>query len=98
MHDCEKQYQYKISEQRKIEERIASLKVDIDRLRKRDNSSVALQEEMLRKKINLENSIESIDDAYVSLAEIKLELNDIFSFSQYFFLLLLGHLKRFFCI
>nr|WP_249642529.1 hypothetical protein [Pectobacterium carotovorum] len=79
LHDCEKQYKYKISEQRKIEERIASLKVDIDRLRKRDNSSVALQEEMLRKKINLENSIESIDDAYVSLAEIKLELNAIHS-------------------
>lgn len=79
LHDSEKQFQYKVSEQGKIEERIASLRIDVDRLKKRDNSSLALQEDILRKKINIENSIEGIDSAYSSLSEIKLELNTLHS-------------------
>lgn len=79
LHDSEKQLQYKTSEQRKTEETIASLKVDIDRLKKIDNSSLALQEEILRKKINLENSIDSINSAYITLSEIKLELDTLHS-------------------
>lgn len=70
-----KQLKFKTSEQIKTQETIAALKVDINRLKKRDDSSLALQEDVLRRKINLENSIDNITNAYAALAEIKLELN-----------------------
>ncbi|MBC8954934.1 hypothetical protein [Xenorhabdus sp. PB62.4] len=79
LHDSENQLKYKNYEQKKIEEIIASLRVDINRLKKKDNSSIVLQEDILRRKINLENSIENISGAYLALAEIKLELNALHS-------------------
>jgi len=75
LEDSKNQLKFKTSEQIKTQETIAALKVDINRLKKRDDSSLALQEDILRRKINLENSIDNITNAYAALAEIKLELN-----------------------
>lgn len=75
LEDSKNQLKFKTSEQIKTQETIAALKVDINRLKKRDDSSLALQEDVLRRKINLENSIDNITNAYAALAEIKLELN-----------------------
>ncbi|WP_241521430.1 hypothetical protein [Chimaeribacter arupi] len=75
LEDSKNQLKFKTSEQIKTQETIAAIKVDINRLKKRDDSSLALQEDILRRKINLENSIDNITNAYAALAEIKLELN-----------------------
>lgn len=77
LEDSKNQLKFKTSEQIKTQDIIAALKVDINRLKKRDDTSLALQEDILRRKINLENSIENITNAYAALAEIKLELNTL---------------------
>lgn len=79
LHDSENQLKHKNSEQKKIESLIISLKSEINRLRQKDNSSVAIQETVLRQKINIENSISNIDEAYLSLSDIKLELSTLHS-------------------
>lgn len=75
--DSRNQLKFKNAEQIKVGEKIASLKAEINKLRKNDNSSLALQEDVLRRRINLENSIENITNAYLALADVKLELNEL---------------------
>lgn len=75
--DCNKQLKFKEVEQSRIESKIASLKVEISKLKNTDYPSVALQEEYLRHKINLENDIDDIDEAIRDITNIRLELDTL---------------------
>jgi len=75
--DCNKQLKFKEVEQNRVESKIASLKVEISKLKKTDYPSVALQEEYLRHKINLENDIDDIDEAVRDITNIRLELDTL---------------------
>ncbi|BEM58451.1 MULTISPECIES: hypothetical protein [Serratia] len=75
--DCNKQLKFKETEQGRVESKIASLKADISKLKNTNRPSLALQEEYLRHKINLENNIDDIDDAVREITEIRLELDSL---------------------
>ncbi|ELY4773509.1 hypothetical protein SM089_003821, partial [Cronobacter sakazakii] len=65
------------AEQNKIESKIAALKVEINKLKNTDYPSLAIQEEYLRHKINLENEIDEIDEAVRDITNIRLELDEL---------------------
>lgn len=75
--DCNGQLKFKEAEQRRIESKIATLKSEINKLKNTDYPSLAMQEEYLRHKINLENSIDDIDDAVRNITDIRLELDSL---------------------
>lgn len=75
--DCNGQLKFKEAEQRRIESKIATLKSEINKLKNTDYPSLAMQEEYLRHKINLENSIDDIDDAVRDITDIRLELDSL---------------------
>ncbi|PWK09093.1 hypothetical protein [Pantoea ananatis] len=75
--DCNGQLKFKEAEQRRTESKIATLKSEINKLKNTDYPSLAMQEEYLRHKINLENSINDIDDAVRDITDIRLELDSL---------------------
>ncbi|EPT7045668.1 hypothetical protein ACY5GP_000705 [Cronobacter sakazakii] len=75
--DCSNQLKFKEAEQNKIESKIAALKVEINKLKNTDYPSLAIQEEYLRHKINLENEIDEIDEAVRDITNIRLELDEL---------------------
>ncbi|ECF3933493.1 hypothetical protein E4339_05935 [Salmonella enterica subsp. enterica serovar Waycross] len=76
--DSDKQLQIKQAEQKQLETEIANLRSNILRLKSHKNPSIAIQEDYLRKKINLENGINDIDEALNELLQIKLDLETLF--------------------
>lgn len=75
--DSSKQLDFNNIEQNKIESKIASLQAEITKLKNNGNPSLALQEEYLRHKINIENNIENISEAIKGIAGIRLELDSL---------------------
>lgn len=73
--DSKDKLKLKNNEQKEIESKIAQLKSDVNRIKNNDNNNLVIKEEVLRKKIKIENLIENIDDAYNYLMEIKLKLD-----------------------
>lgn len=73
--DCQKQLEFKKSEQSTVEGTIAELKSENNKLRNSKTPSMAIQEAYLRAKINLENKIEDMDVAIAEILQTRLDLD-----------------------
>ncbi|EPB8511314.1 TPA: hypothetical protein J1Z65_004685 [Escherichia coli] len=75
--DSEKQLKLKDVERSDLEGEIAKIRVDINALRESKYPSMVVQEEFLRRKINIENKINAINDGIKSILDIRLELDSL---------------------
>ncbi|HEJ6973761.1 TPA: hypothetical protein ACGCBI_002662 [Serratia marcescens] len=76
--DSGEQLKLKQVEQSAIELEMAELRSDILRLKNHKNPSIAIQEDYLRRKINLENGIADIESAMSEIYQIRLNLDSLF--------------------
>ncbi|WP_449649196.1 hypothetical protein [Rahnella aceris] len=73
--DCSNQLSLKKAEQSEIESEMASLRNEILILKNHKNPAIAIQEDFLRKKINIENQINDISIAIHEITQIRLDLD-----------------------